>query len=248
MNFLYSLQFPGCRKQIIKECKAVLATHSASWLSLGMSGTALELREALVQFIMDGLFRTSDGLIPEHSQFNEIIKQLSQHGLHRQSSRILNDIMKALTVRRQVSANITAWSNRCRKNRSVNPELEQDFRESLKNILPSDFLSTRSSTQLAHTDRYLRALDIRLQRAEQDPAKDALKKQRLSKAANRLAHIDEFSCHSAECIESIALYKAMLEELRISVFAPEVGTAMPVSEKRLHKLWQHMENHCRQVE
>ena len=248
MNFLYSLQFPGCRKQIVKECKAVLATHSASWLSLGMSGTALELREALVQFIMDGLFQTSDGLLPEQSRFNEIIKQLTQQGLHRQSSRILKNIMKALTVRRQVSANIAAWSDRCRKNRNVNPELEQDFMESLKNILPSDFLYTRSSAQLAHTDRYLRALDIRLERAELDPAKDALKQQRLTKAANRLAHIDEFSCHSSECIESIALYKAMVEELRISVFAPEVGTAMPVSEKRLHKLWQHMENHCRQVE
>jgi ATP-dependent helicase HrpA len=248
MNFLYSLQFPGCRKHIIKECKAVLATHSASWLSLGMSGTALELREALVQFIMNGLFQTSDGLLPKQARFDEIIKQLSQQGLHRQLSRILKDIMKALTLRRQVSANIAAWSARCHKNKSVNLELEQDFLENLNNILPPDFLYTRSSTQLAHTDRYLRALDIRLERAEQDPAKDTLKQQRLTNAVNRLAHLHEFSCHNLECIESIALYKTMVEELRISIFAPEVGTAMPVSEKRLQKLWQHMENHCRQVE
>jgi len=40
----------------------------------------------------------------------------------------------------------------------------------------------------------------------------------------------------------------MIEEFRVSIFAPELGTAMPVSEKRLTKLWQEVENQCRRVE
>jgi ATP-dependent helicase HrpA len=81
LHALYCLQFPGSRKQIVKECKACLVTHSASWLSLGMTGSARQLRKALVQFVMDGLFDTYEGLIPYQSRFNEIIATLQKEGI-----------------------------------------------------------------------------------------------------------------------------------------------------------------------
>jgi ATP-dependent helicase HrpA len=40
----------------------------------------------------------------------------------------------------------------------------------------------------------------------------------------------------------------MVEEFRVSVFAPEIGTAMPVSEKRLEAQRQKAEEVCRRVE
>lgn len=248
MEFLYCLQFPGCRKQIRKECKTALAGHSASWLSLGMKGRALELREALMQFVLDGLFHTGDGLIPDEAGFKAIVAELEQQGIHQKVQAIIGNIIENITIRRRVLANLTAWTNRCRKNKSYNADIEQDFMQCLKNILPADFLLTRSHEQMVHTGRYLQALAIRLQRAEQDPAKDAQKQKRLTTAVNRLAHIREFSTHNHECRKSVALYQTMIEEFRVSVFAPEIGTAMPVSEKRLKKLWQELENTCRRVE
>ncbi|HEB69451.1 MAG TPA: ATP-dependent RNA helicase HrpA [Desulfobulbus sp.] len=248
MEFIYCLQFPGCRKQIRKECKTALASHSASWLSLGMKGTALELREALLQFVMDALFDTRDGRIPDQARFNAIIAELKKQGIHRKVQAVIGNLMDTIALRRRVTADLTAWTNRCRKNKCYNREIEQDFIQCLENILPPDFLLTRSNEQMLHTGRYLQALAIRLQRAEQEPAKDAQKQQRLTIAVNRLAHIREFSTHNPECRKAIALYRTMVEEFRVSVFAPEVGTAMPVSEKRLKKLWQELENTCRQVE
>ena len=248
MEVLYCLQFPGCRKQIRKECKTALGTHSASWLSLGMKGTALELREALLQFVMDALFDTRNGLIPDESHFNEIIAELGKQGIHRKVQATLGNLIENIALRRRVTADLIAWTNRCRKNKSYNKAIAQDFIQCLENILPSDFLVTRSNEQMLHTGRYLQALAIRLQRAEQEPAKDAKKQQRLTTAVNRLAHIGEFSTHNPECRKAIALYRTMVEEFRVSVFAPEVGTALPVSEKRLKILWQELENTCRQVE
>jgi ATP-dependent helicase HrpA len=35
----------------------------------------------------------------------------------------------------------------------------------------------------------------------------------------------------------VAAYRWMLEELRVSLFAQELGTAMPVSPKRLDEAW-----------
>jgi ATP-dependent helicase HrpA len=40
----------------------------------------------------------------------------------------------------------------------------------------------------------------------------------------------------------------MVEEFRVSVFAPEMGTAFPVSEKRLYAQMQQAEDVCRRVE
>jgi ATP-dependent helicase HrpA len=34
----------------------------------------------------------------------------------------------------------------------------------------------------------------------------------------------------------------------VSIFAPELGTAQPVSEQRLAQQWQEVENCCRSVE
>ncbi|MCI5124203.1 MAG: DUF3418 domain-containing protein, partial [Candidatus Electrothrix sp. AR5] len=53
---------------------------------------------------------------------------------------------------------------------------------------------------------------------------------------------------AAPCREAVMLYRRMVEEFRISVFAPEIGTAMPISEKRLKLQWQQVEESCRRVE
>jgi ATP-dependent helicase HrpA len=243
MHVLYCRQFPGSRKQLIKECKASLAAHSASWLSLGMAVPARQLREALMQFVLDGLFDTGEGLIPELTRFNEIVATLKKEGLLKNTAIILKTLTEVLAIRRQVATNIAAWADK-----NFDPVLENEFRKCLTNILPADFLLTRSHSQLIHTARYLRALTIRVERAGQNPIKDEQKQKRLTTAVNRLAQVDTFPCHNAACRQVIARYRTMVEEFRVSVFAPELGTVIPVSEKRLTKLWQEVENHCRQVE
>ena len=248
LQALYCLQLPGSRKQIIKECKACLATHSASWLSLGMPGSARQLREDLVNFVMDGLFDTSEGLIPEQSQFTEIITALRRDGLHGKVVDILQTLMKLLSVRRQAAVSIGNRAGHCRADKNVAPSLNKEFQECLETLLPPDFLLTMTPGQLTHTNRYLRALIIRVERAGQNPGKDAQKKKRLTTDLKRLIRLDSFSCHSDRCRQEIARYKTMIEEFRVSIFAPELGTAMPVSEKRLTKLWQEVENQCRRVE
>lgn len=248
MEFLYCLQFPGCRQQILKACKNALVAHSASWLSLGMPGKASDLREALVNFIMDGLFHTRDGRIPEKSRFNAICTELNEYGFYKKLNEMLQALMQVLSERRKAVFSFSSWKDRCKKNRSFNPDFAQNFTESLENILPADFLLTRSMDQLTHTGRYLQALVIRLERAEHDPVKDAQKQQRLTNVVNSMVKLKDFNTLSSECMDFIALYRSMVEEFRVSIFAPELGTSMPVSEKRLRKLWQEMENRCRRVE
>ncbi|MOA25033.1 ATP-dependent RNA helicase HrpA [compost metagenome] len=40
---------------------------------------------------------------------------------------------------------------------------------------------------------------------------------------------------------NLALYRWMLEEYRVSLFAQQLGTKLPVSDKRLGKQWSQVE-------
>ncbi len=103
------------------------------------------------------------------------------------------------------------------------PSMEAD----VQRLVPPDFLARTPHTQLPHLHRYLRAIQLRADRAALSPAKDAEKAARLAPFSGwetrvPTARHDEF--------------RWMLEEFRVSVFAQDLGTAHPVSELRLKAL------------
>ncbi|MBF0187223.1 MAG: ATP-dependent RNA helicase HrpA [Magnetococcales bacterium] len=85
-----------------------------------------------------------------------------------------------------------------------------------------------------HLGRYLKAVKLRLQRWDQSPTKDA------GKEALITPHQRAYTLLKERCdrrlFESSELESArwMLEEYRVSVFAPELRTSIPVSNKRLN--------------
>ena len=248
MQALYCREFPGFSRQLTKDCKASLAAHSASWLALGMRGTLAEIRQALAGFIMDLLFATGSGRIPDPSEFQARVEQLRQEGIHANSAKIFNEITALLAIRRQVAHDIRSMGDQGRPATGIDPALVRDFQECLERILPADFLHHRPGGELCHKKRYLQALSVRMERARHNPGKDALKNKRLTSIMANLARLAALSCHSSECEQAINQYQIMVEEFRVSVFAPELKTSVPVSEKRLQKLWQQIEDLCHRVE
>lgn len=95
----------------------------------------------------------------------------------------------------------------------------------LQRLVPEDFLAVTPHERLIHLPRYLRAVQIRAERAATNPAKDADK-------AHPLAPF--LSANPPE--KSREEFRWLLEEFRVSIFAQELGTASPVSVRRLHAL------------
>ena len=250
LQTLYCLQFPGCDKKTVNLCKSALASHSASWLYLGIKGTAADLSKGLIDFIFAEIFKCSDGIIPDEKTFDLTISTLKKDGIYREISRILNLVVNIVRERRKTKEIVGIWRDQCLKNKNFNRQMELDFQNCLISILPPDFLFSRSSIELKEADRYLQALRIRIERAGHDPLKDRKKQTRLETAVKRLTELEsyEFMAVNQQCRQIISQYRAMVEEFRVSIFAPELGTKMTVSEKRLEKLWQEVENHCRRVE
>ena len=102
--------------------------------------------------------------------------------------------------------------------------------------------------QLQHKPRYLQALALRIERAEHSPLKDRKKAERLVTPVARVHQMTHFNNPTLACLTCQQEYLELLEEFRVSLFAPELGTAQPVSEKRLLQQWQAVENICRRVD
>ena len=97
----------------------------------------------------------------------------------------------------------------------------------VERIAPKNLLSHIGFAQLKHIPRYLRAIQVRAERAVMKPAKDAEKQAQLSVFTNWERHVPE-SEH--------AHFRCLLEELRVSIFAQELGTAESVSVQKLKAL------------
>lgn len=98
----------------------------------------------------------------------------------------------------------------------------------LARLLPPDVLARTPHEQLQHLPRYLKAILIRAERAAHNPGKDADK-------ATILSDYDGWESHVAKSQHET--FRWMLEEFRVSTFAQELGTAQPVSVKRLEAMW-----------
>jgi ATP-dependent helicase HrpA len=101
--------------------------------------------------------------------------------------------------------------------------------------VPKDFIKIYTSEKLSQIPRYLKALKIRLERGSYDPIKDINKMNRVKSFSDAFETMTgELSPHSStEKKVSLNEFKWMIEEFKISVFAPELKTLYPVSAKRL---------------
>ena len=105
-----------------------------------------------------------------------------------------------------------------------------DVHSQLAHLAPPELLRATSVARLVHIVRYLKAIQIRLQRQSHDPQKDQQKAaqvvplwQRYLAAGRSTKELDDFGW--------------LIEELRVQIFAPELKTAVPVSVQRLHDLF-----------
>ena len=120
------------------------------------------------------------------------------------------------------------------------------YEQALALLLPPDFLQVADCAAIIHLPRYLKALRIRVERAHVAPDRD-LEKARL--VAPYEAQVQELNAglaklkipsqHVAAGIQ-IAQFSQLVAEFKVSVFAPELKTAMPVSAKRLELKWQEV--------
>jgi ATP-dependent helicase HrpA len=92
----------------------------------------------------------------------------------------------------------------------------------LERLVPPGFLRSIPFAQLAHLPRYLKAMALRAAKRRQQPARDDA----------RAAEVAPFAAAAAGRRDG---FSWLVEEFRVSLFAQELGTAVPVSRVKLER-------------
>lgn len=114
-----------------------------------------------------------------------------------------------------------------------------DMQGQLAALVGKRFVVDTPYAQLAHFPRYLKGIALRIDKLKADPARDARQAAELQPLAQ---HYQRSVAQRGGVADArLAEFRWLLEELRISLFAQELRTPMPVSVKRLYKVWESMQ-------
>ncbi len=127
-----------------------------------------------------------------------------------------------------------------------------DIHDQMAYLLPPQFLTKTPWTWLEHFPRYLAGIRIRLEKLRAPPASPAINTPGRRAALDRDAHymaelaplwhqyLLRRDAHQKLALDDpeLDLYRWMLEEYRLSLFAQELGTSFTISPRRLEKQWE----------
>ena len=222
----------------VKQLRKQLLRGNENQLMLATAG--LE-RDVLVDELLASIVLNASGLWGGECRSESVFRDALREGSRRLVSvaqeieQIITNTLRPLAaLRPRLTREATAW-----------PEAARDVEQQLADLLRSGFLLETPQTTLAQFPRYLKACEVRVERMAAQPQKDAQCQALLERLREPLELARERRSGLLLCSEDAARYWLMLQEFRVSLFAQHLGTSQPVSEKRLRRQWQAVEEALR---
>jgi ATP-dependent helicase HrpA len=270
LNFLYQLQVAEQYKALKKYCTSSLSGPSSAWLIQGLGkrvghGTETHAKgggtgkgrsgatqakdggsgAVLLSFILSSLFQTTSSSIPDRKEFEETVARVKKQNFHVQGRIICDSVMNMLRQRKEVSSHIQRFADLARKSHCFNEERFDEYERLLDEILPVNFLESKTLEEMERCSRDMKALIIRIERAHADPAKDSLKASQLQPHLQNLHKLRSREKDlSPECRLRLKHFQDMIADFRIALFAPEIKGNIQVSAKKLNQQWQDLNHLC----
>ncbi|MCA9294652.1 MAG: ATP-dependent RNA helicase HrpA [Phycisphaerales bacterium] len=127
--------------------------------------------------------------------------------------------------------------------RTLAERARTDLHSQLEHLVYQGFLSATPWRWLSQYPRYLRALELRIDRAPRDAGqRDA---QLAARIYEHWAHTLQWEAFLRDRGGPIPAYDSvrwMVEEFRVATFAQDLGTSIKVSEERLAKAWEALQH------
>ncbi|KFI06976.1 ATP-dependent RNA helicase HrpA [Massilia sp. BSC265] len=142
-------------------------------------------------------------------------------------------------IARLVGSVLAEFHGMPKRIQSLPPAVQQDIGAQLQGLIHKRFIADNEYSQLAHFPRYLKAINVRIEKLRGNPSRDA---QLMAEWQNAASQFQRTLKNQAGKNNDPRMteFRWMLEELRVSLFAQELRTPMPVSAKRLQKVWESM--------
>ena len=184
------------------------------------------LRDDLTQAVCDRAFIGEDELPRNEKAFKEQIKRARSR---------LPAVKEALSRYLQETATAYAELN----GKLGKHPLTHLLRQRLQTLLAPGFASHTPWAQWPRLPIYLKAMTLRLEKYNSNPARDAAREADIQELEQMWQEKTDSLVKQGQPIsDNLAAFKWMIEELRVSLFAQELKTPYPVSVKRLLKEWE----------
>ncbi|MDR8049773.1 ATP-dependent RNA helicase HrpA [Burkholderia cenocepacia] len=222
---LFALQLKEPIKFLEKNLPG-LREMAMQYMSLG---TQDELRDQLIDTALDRAC-LQDPLPDDDASF---------HARRDEGRSRLN--LLAQEIARLVGQILAEYAGLVKKLAQAKPfaQAHADLQQQLAALVGKRFVIDTPYAQLAHFPRYLKGIALRIDKLKADPARDGKQSAELLPLAQQYQRA--VSQRGGVADARLAEFRWLLEELRISLFAQELRTPMPVSVKRLHKVWESMQ-------
>ncbi len=198
------------KRLMTKETKLSVALHR--------HGHADALIDECIGVALDALVAASGGAVWDAESFERLVESVRPDVVDR-SLQVVVAAGRILRARHGIESRLVGIT--------ATPLLPArlDVRRQLARLVPPSFVTSSGADRLGDVERYLRAIEHRLDRLAGDAARDA----------DRMRRVRSLEEHFERTPSASTDVGWMLEELRVSLFAQSLGTPTRVSEERVRR-------------
>lgn len=210
----------------IKYLHANLPNKSKLGLYFNPYGKVLDLIDDCIACGVDKLVEQRGGLVWQPEQFEELKEFVRGE---------LGDTV--VDIAKQVETILTTAFN---INKKLKGKIDfsmafalSDIKSQLEGLIFKGFATECGWKKLADIHRYLKAIERRMEKLPIDPNRDRLHMLKVESVYNDYRELLNKIPKGAPVSDEVKEIRWMLEELRVSYFAQQLGTPYPVSDKRI---------------
>jgi ATP-dependent RNA helicase HrpA len=142
---------------------------------------------------------------------------------------IVGRVEKVLAAAHQVDVALPAQPS------AAQADAIADIRAQIDRLLPRGFVTATGATHLADLARYLTAIGRRLERLPHAVKADRERMERVHAVQDAYDELRQSLSLARAAADDVRDIARMIEELRVSLWAQQLGTARPVSEQRIYR-------------
>ncbi|MFL6110808.1 MAG: ATP-dependent RNA helicase HrpA, partial [Catenulispora sp.] len=212
----------------IKYINGRLSNPAKLALSHNPYGNALALLEDCVACAADHLIAKNGGPAWDEASYQKLYDAV-RADLADTSMQVVQNVERILAAWQQVERKVKS---------TTSPSLLAaltDVRAQLTGLIHKGFVSETGFDQLPHLVRYLRAVERRLDKLPESPHQDQLLMYQVHDVQDEYQLLLDRLPPGRRADADVRRIRWMLEELRVSLFAQQLGTPETVSAKRIYR-------------
>lgn len=217
-------------KEQVKQLEKSLPNFNQYALILRNILSPEELREELVTAIADRAFIGEDDLPRTNADFMTL-KQRARtrlpavtQAIARQAQAIATEYQLLIAAQAKMPATVN--------------RLKRDLEQQLGFLVHKNTFTQTPWEHLQHVPRYLKALRLRIEKQPSAPDRDGKNAASVGIIWQKWQDkVQQYQQENRPVSQHLQDFRWLIEELRVSLFAQELKTPMPISVKRIDKIW-----------